>query len=265
MLSSELDVLDVADDIDMDSLGFDDDELGSLLDDLDGDDGVDELDEPELEDKALEDIDILNLYAGIGGNRFLWGNKPDVTAVEYNEKIAAIYEDLHPDDTVVVGDAHEYLRNHFEEFDFIWTSPPCPTHSHIRNVAGVGSGDTEPVYPDMKLYEEIIFLQNVYRSSGPEFDGKYIVENVTSYYDPLVEPIEFDRHYIWTNFDLEAADVEKGENIHGNDPERVEEWLGIDLSGHDFPEDYGRKKILNNVVHPKMGKSILESAIDTEL
>ena len=48
---------------------------------------------------------ILNLYAGIGGNRKLWGGV-DVTAVEINPDIAAIYQDLFPDDTIIIDDAH---------------------------------------------------------------------------------------------------------------------------------------------------------------
>ena len=56
---------------------------------------------------------ILNLYAGIGGNRKLWGDEHNITAVEINPNIAKIYQDLYPYDTVIVGDAHEYLRQHF--------------------------------------------------------------------------------------------------------------------------------------------------------
>ena len=52
---------------------------------------------------------ILNLYAGIGGNRKLWGEKHKITAVEYDENIAAIYKDLYPNDNVIVADAHDYL------------------------------------------------------------------------------------------------------------------------------------------------------------
>jgi DNA (cytosine-5)-methyltransferase 1 len=35
---------------------------------------------------------ILNLYAGIGGNRKLWGNKHNITAVEFNNTIAEKYK-----------------------------------------------------------------------------------------------------------------------------------------------------------------------------
>jgi len=71
---------------------------------------------------------ILNLYAGIGGNRKLWHHNHQVTAVEFNSDIAKIYQDLFPNDTVVVGDAHQYLLDHYKEFDFVWSSPPCQSH-----------------------------------------------------------------------------------------------------------------------------------------
>ena len=41
---------------------------------------------------------ILNLYAGIGGNRKLWGDEHEVTAVEYDSEIAGIYQDFFPND-----------------------------------------------------------------------------------------------------------------------------------------------------------------------
>jgi len=56
---------------------------------------------------------ILNLYAGIGGNRKLWTDV-EVTAVEMNPKIAAIYQDFFPNDKVIVADAHQYLLDHFK-------------------------------------------------------------------------------------------------------------------------------------------------------
>src|ERR1700693_208297 len=52
-------------------------------------------------------IKVLNLYAGIGGNRKLWTGC-QVTAVEHNVKIAAVYKKLYPEDIIIVGDAHNY-------------------------------------------------------------------------------------------------------------------------------------------------------------
>jgi len=104
---------------------------------------------------------ILNLYCNIGGNRKLWGDEHEITSIENNEKIAKVYQDLFPKDKVIVADAHDYLLEHFKEFDFIWSSPPCPTHSDIRR-CGVHAGQYEAKYPDMKLYEEILFLKHLH-------------------------------------------------------------------------------------------------------
>jgi DNA (cytosine-5)-methyltransferase 1 len=145
---------------------------------------------------------ILNLYAGIGGNRKAWGDENEVTAIEYDEKIANIYKKYYPNDNVIVTDAHQYLLEHFREFDFIWASPPCPTHSRVRKQLafkkkkdGTIFEQNKPVYPDMTLYQEIIFLDNY-------FDGLYVVENVIPYYEPLIEPQKLGRHLFWSNVEL---------------------------------------------------------------
>jgi len=52
---------------------------------------------------------ILNLYAGLGGNRKDWGDNHQVVAVEMEQKIADVYKANFPNDTVIVGDAHQYL------------------------------------------------------------------------------------------------------------------------------------------------------------
>lgn len=51
---------------------------------------------------------ILNLYAGIGGNRKFW--KGDITAVEKHPVIAAQYSENYPEDTVFQTDALKYLE-----------------------------------------------------------------------------------------------------------------------------------------------------------
>lgn len=118
---------------------------------------------------------VLNTESGLGGNRWLWKDV-EVTAVEINKEIAGFYADHFPDDKVIIGDAHEYVLNHHKEFDFIWCSPPCPSHSRARYW---GHKNTNPVYPDFRLYERIVFLDN-------HFDGKWLVENVKPYYRPLI-------------------------------------------------------------------------------
>jgi DNA (cytosine-5)-methyltransferase 1 len=141
-------------------------------------------------------VKVLNLYACLGGNRLLWENC-DVTAVELDSELARMYQERFPNDKVIVADAHQYLLDHYKEFDFIWSSPPCPSHSRPRywNSSNYDT-NTKPIYPDMKLYEEILFLQHYFRS------GKYVVENVIPYYEPLIPAKKRGRHLYWTNFNL---------------------------------------------------------------
>lgn len=136
----------------------------------------------------MSKLRVLNLYAGIGGNRKLWQDV-EVTAVENVQHIADAYAKLFPEDTVVVADAHQYLLDHYREFDFIWSSPPCPTHSRARFW---GWGEKRPVYPDMTLWQEILFLKHYCKTA-------WVVENVVSYYEPLIHPLQLGRHYIWSN------------------------------------------------------------------
>jgi DNA (cytosine-5)-methyltransferase 1 len=139
---------------------------------------------------------VLNLYACLGGNRYKWTDC-EVTAIELDPEAARLYQERFPNDTVIVADAHQYLLDHFKEFDFIWSSPPCPSHSRARYWSSSNyETTTEPIYPDLKLYEEILFLQHYYRN------GKFVVENVIPYYEPLIPGKKRGRHLYWTNFQL---------------------------------------------------------------
>jgi len=188
---------------------------------------------------------VLNLYAGIGGNRKLWDNV-EVTAVELDPIIAGIYQDFFPEDTVIIGDAHKYLEDNYLEFDFIWASPPCPSHSKIRAELGVGSGQNKAIFPKMMLYEEIIFLDYY-------FKGQYCVENVVSYYDPLVRPQLVGNHYLWANF-LITEYRTKSRNHHGT-INGLEDRKGFDLSNYTGID---KRKILRNCVEPELGKHVLK-------
>jgi len=203
----------------------------------------------------MKKIKVLNLYAGIGGNRKLWENV-DVTAVEINPEIAKIYQDFFPNDKMIVGDAHQYLLEHYKEFDFIWSSPPCPTHS-VTNHFLHAQGNVR--YPDMTLWQEIVFLQKWFKE-------KWVVENVKSYYPPLWPPKELDRHYFWSNFNIINFKVERNFNIvnarattrQDSDESLVnlESFHGIKL-----PEYVKNKRLLlRNCVFPKLGLHIFNCA-----
>ena len=198
-------------------------------------------------------MNILNLYSGLGGNRKHW-NGHQVTAVEKSKDIANVYADNNPDDTVIIGDAHEYLLNHYQEFDFIWSSPPCQSHSRM-----IRSGkNRKPRYPDMKLYEEILLLKH-------NFNGVWIVENVEPYYEPLLPAKKVGRHLFWSNFAFECDEVKQPEgfimktNVAGS--ESLKKWLGIEYEGNIYYEDnHCPAQVLRNCVHPDMGKQIIEHA-----
>ena len=191
---------------------------------------------------------ILNLYAGIGRNRKLWKDV-EITAIENDVQIAKIYQDFFPKDKVIVADAHEYLLKHFEEFDFIWSSPPCPSHSHIRKELAVEARkQNNSIYPDMKLYEEILFLQGY-------FKGKWVVENVISWYKPLVKPFEFGSHYYWSNFIIDGK-KDNNRNHHSN-INNLELRKGFDLSKY---EGIDKRKILRNCVEPESGLHVFNCA-----
>ena len=93
------------------------------------------------------------------------------TAVELDPELARLYQERFPNDIVIIEDAHQYLLDHYKEFNFIWTSPPCPSHSRARywNASNYDT-TTEPIYPDMTLYQEILFLKHWYKT------GKFVVD-----------------------------------------------------------------------------------------
>lgn len=195
---------------------------------------------------------ILNLYAGIGGNRKLWGDQYNITAVELNESIAHAYKKLYPNDTLIVGDAHKYLLEHYKEFDFIWSSPPCQSHSRAR-ACGVWSNQVEAVYPDMSLYQEILLLQKFSK-------GVWVVENVVPYYKPLISPsFTIGRHHFWSNRFIINADYIESSSHHSR-ISQLEKRKGVDLTGFSF-ESISKKQVLRNAVEPELGKYILEELI----
>jgi DNA (cytosine-5)-methyltransferase 1 len=201
---------------------------------------------------------ILNLYACLGGNRYKWDEVTDiqVTAVEWDEELAKLYQERFPNDKVIIADAHQYLLDHHKEFDFIWSSPPCPTHSRAR-YWGFGANGKKPMYPDMKLYQEIIFLQH-------HFKGKYVVENVIPYYEPLIPSQKRGRHLYWTNFILPKNLSTRSKKLKENTTNS--ESLNHYNKYHDF--DFTKYKgnqlilkIARNLVDYEAGKTILETAL----
>jgi len=213
---------------------------------------------------------ILNLYAGIGGNRNLWSDEHEITSVELDPNIAEVYKEFFPNDEVIVGDAHEFLIENHERFDFVWTSPPCTTHTRINKNFGFVR------YADMKLYQEIIFLKTW-------FDGKFCVENVIPYYGQqglIIQDLpvqQHHRHLFWCNFKIRTTDkrnppkqitikAQKSRNktfIKNNDTDSLADLLGMPkikkavyVNGNHSPG-----QLYRNCVNPEVGKMVLDCAL----
>lgn len=199
---------------------------------------------------------ILNAYAGLGGNRKLWEGH-EVTAVELESDIAEAYRKQFVDDTVIVSDAHEYLLQNSEMFDFIWCSRPCQSHTRMMKF----TRHKLKQYPDMGLYEEIIFLDHFYK-------GLWCVENVKPYYEPLIKPTAIiGRHYFWGNFTITDFCLPAypgfimNNNVAGS--EQLKEWLGIKYEGNIYYKgNHSPSQVLRNCVHPDLGLHILNCALN---
>ncbi|QWT88145.1 DNA cytosine methyltransferase [Chryseobacterium sp. PCH239] len=214
---------------------------------------------------------ILNLYACLGGNRYKWdevaresGIEIQVTAVELDPELARLYQERFPNDIVVVADAHQYLLDHYKEFDFIWSSPPCPTHSKMKK-SQTNNGNHKPEYPSMMLYEEILFLSHF-------FKGKYCVENVIPYYEPLIEAQKRGRHLYWCNFKLpDSLNDRRVENFIHTKLDNLSKFHEFDfkilLNCSRFTQSGNKpgiriEKIARNLVDYEAGKTIFECVLE---
>ncbi|MGV2452479.1 UNVERIFIED_CONTAM: DNA cytosine methyltransferase [Ralstonia mannitolilytica] len=206
---------------------------------------------------------ILNLYACLGGNRYKWdevakeaGIEIQVTAVELDPELARLYQERFPNDIVIVADAHQYLLDHYKEFDFIWSSPPCPSHSRARywNASNYDTA-ADAVYPDMMLYQEIIFLQHYFKT------GKWVVENVIPYYEPLVKAEKRGRHLYWSNINLPAELSERKFQMSGKEEvKRLCEFHDYDF--YRYKGEQRIDKIARNLVDYEAGRTIFECALE---
>lgn len=204
---------------------------------------------------------VLNLYSGIGGNRKLWQNV-EVTAVENDKDIARIYKQNFPDDSLIIGDAHKYLLEHYTEYDFIWSSVPCTKHSKLaymrmrNNDKRTGSYLSKPDYIDVRLWQEIIFLKHFATAF-------WVVENVQPYYKPLIPPTaRIERHYFWSNFHIDKIKLSKSGKLEKGFIAEYEQRSGFNLD--NYKGKVKKATVLRNCVLPEVGLHVLNCAIGAE-
>ena len=193
---------------------------------------------------------ILNLFSGIGGNRSLWGEGHEVTAVEFDPAIAAVYKARFPNDHMIVGDALASLESVAGYFDFIWASPPCQSHGQYRHRVGVLGKGYQPIIPDMTgVYGTITFLKTYYK-------GLWVVENTEPYYEPLIKPsFVMQRHLFWSNFPVDQKDFAPSHLRSKNkisDFEDAHFVVGSKIKN--------KRQALRNCVDPEVGAHVLRMA-----
>ena len=106
-----------------------------------------------------------------------------------------------------------------------------------------------PRYPDMRLYEEILLLKH-------HFNGRWVVENVMPYYQPLIAASCIGRHLFWTNFYIPECGIEE-RNIMQSDMQSLKDWLGIHFDENIYYEgNHDPTQVLRNCVHPDLGEHV---------
>lgn len=198
---------------------------------------------------------ILNLYSGLGGNSNLWDDSEhEIVNVELDQRISDVLKERKPNQAHLVRDAHQFLIENYNLFDFIWSSPPCQTHTKMNKF----TRHNTIRYASGQLFEEIIFLNHW-------FKGKFVVENVTPYYEPYPGYQKIGRHLFWSNFDITPIDIPSPSNFinlaNTSAKKTMMDWLGIYYEKNIY---YGNNhcpvQILRNCVHPEVGLSILNDA-----
>lgn len=217
---------------------------------------------------------ILNLFAGLGGNRQNW-NGHSIISIEINPGVAKLYQELYPDDIVLNMDVFDYLRekeNNLKDFDFIWASPPCQSHSHMQLFTRHNNN-----YPPIPRLDQtiglIIWLNKFY-------NNKFVVENVIPWYGLIdlrfnnIFKVKLDRHIFYSNFKIQSKKFRsrgseghgkigglmrmKGSelcNFHNLDISIIDKLKGLQESGNDH------LKVLRNLCNSELGDYILKQSL----
>ncbi|MCE7740456.1 MAG: DNA cytosine methyltransferase [Candidatus Heimdallarchaeota archaeon] len=196
---------------------------------------------------------VLDLFAGVGGTAkgiqtFLQEkNIPfQYVAVENDPETIKAHLKLNPDSEIEFRDA--YLTS-IKDYDFIWASPPCTSHSQLNMYMNRKQ-------PDMRLWSLITRLQ--------QQQIPFIVENVEPYYrEPIPHTLELGRHRFWSNKPIIPFEVPKMPKDWG--------WMGIpdwekfheiNTRVTKFIKDpLKRRQLLRNIVHWTISYRIIEQIL----
>jgi len=189
---------------------------------------------------------ILDLFCGLGGvakgfQRWLdeHGVEYEYTAVDINKEVLKVHKYLNPKSQVVLRDAYSFTNDELKEFDFIWASPPCQSHSRAQVM-------WKRRKPDMRLYD---LIKQLLRVNKP-----FVVENVIPYYEPPIKPnYRIDRHFLWTNIKQPLfIDKLSRTPLHEMSISQLAEFHGIPLKYLKLLKHTDKRQVLRNMVNPKL-------------
>jgi len=142
----------------------------------------------------------------------------------------------------IITDAYSFLEDRLDDYDFIWASIPCVSHSRLNTTC------QNMRIPDMRLYGMIIFLDRFCK-------GKWVVENVIPYYPPLIQfNHKLGRHVFWSNFKIPEKKFYQPRGTVKDLPiEELKAWLLVEVTKD--------RKLIRNCVDPRIGKYILDCAM----
>ena len=107
--------------------------------------------------------------------------------------------------------------------------------------------------PDMRLWSEIIFLQNFTKNTNI----KFVIENVKPYYEPFVKPTaKLGRHLFWANFEIPEIEIKDG--LTHNERGSSEKGY-FDL--RPYKMEHRKDQIIRNCVDPNVGEYVLRCAL----
>ena len=122
----------------------------------------------------------------------------------------------------------------------------------VQRIVGRGIGTAAITI--LKLYQEILFLEHY-------FKGKYIVENVIPYYEPLIPAKKRGRHLYWANFPLPNTISIRDVRISSGTNEVKTLCKFHDYDFYKYKGKQPTNKIARNLVDYEAGKTILETAL----
>jgi DNA (cytosine-5)-methyltransferase 1 len=113
-------------------------------------------------------------------------------------------------------------------------------------------GRLDPLLPDMRLYSLIIFLKHF-------AVGKWVVENVVPYYEPLIRPtVKLGRHLFWSNFRIPSKEFKDSDTAIRDVTSKTTRY-GYCLENVSLGQR--KDQVLRNMVNPDIGKYVLDCAL----